>query len=297
MELRVLHYFLTIAKEENITRAAALLHIAQPSLSRQLQALEEELQVQLFDRSGRHLRLTEDGRLLKRHAQDILDLAEKAKQDLIGSKHALTGCIRIGGGEIKNIEALSQWMADFQKLYPQIQFQFESETSDIVLEHLENGLLDIGILIEPVDIEKYDILRMPLEERYGLLLPSLHPLAAKKKLRPEDLLELPLILPARLSAQSFVRSWFGEYYTRIQIACISNLWLNSATMVQQGVGACVTCDLFNETMLSSAGLTFVPFAELPEVGAVLAWKKQVLSRAAKAFLDFCQQRENSEITA
>ena len=179
MELRVLQYFLVVAREENITKAASLLHITQPTLSRQLIQMEEELGVKLFRRGKHNILLTEDGMLLRRRAQEIVDLAEKTVKELGHGEEAVSGEISIGCGETKNMKLLSEMIASFQKKYPDVSFHIYTAIADDVKERLEQGILDMGLLLEPVEISRYQYVRMPLKEKWQVLMRRDSPLAEK----------------------------------------------------------------------------------------------------------------------
>ena len=180
MELRVLKYFLMVAREENITKAASLLHITQPTLSRQLMRLEEELGTTLFRRSNHSIVLTDDGMLLKRRAREIVALAEKTEQEFSHKEEALTGEIFIGCGETRNMSFLSRQIALFRKEHPLVQFNIYSANADDIKERIEKGLLDFGLLMEPVDIGKYEFIRMPQKEQWGVLVREDSPLAHRE---------------------------------------------------------------------------------------------------------------------
>ena len=197
MELRVLKYFLMAAREENITKAAQLLHVTQPTLSRQLMQLEEELGVKLFERSRHRIILTEDGMLLKRRAQEIVSLAEKTEREFVRREGELMGEISIGSGELKSSRFLSQVVAAFHEKHPLVQFEIFSGDSDNIKERMERGLLDLGILLEPVDISKYEFIQIPVKEEWGVLVPDDSPLAGKESVRPEDLVSYPLLFGQR----------------------------------------------------------------------------------------------------
>ena len=283
MELRVLRYFLAVAREENITKAAALLHVTQPTLSRQLMQLEDELGVQLFRRSQYRVILTEDGMLLRRRAQEIVELADKAERELQHHETELTGEVAIGCGESVAMTFLSEHIRAFRALHPQVQFRIYSAIADDVKERIEKGLLDMGLLTEPVDIGRYAFLRTPQKDRWGVLLPKDHPLAKKPAVTPDDLLGIPLLLSGRETIRNELASWFGDAYEKIEIAATFNLILNAANMVRNGIGAALCFDLGN----LSDEVTFVPLAPTLETGTVLAWKKdQTDSPAAEQFLKF-----------
>ena len=281
MELRVLKYFLVVAREENITRAAALLHVTQPTLSRQLMGLEEELGVKLFRRGKYHVTLTEDGMLLRRRAQEIVELAEKTAQEFQRQEKKLTGDISIGTGESDSMADLSRKIAAFRAEHPLVRFHIYSATADEIQERLEKGLLDLGMLIEPVDIGRYEFVRLPQRDRWGVLVDQGHPLAGKKFITPEDLLGVPLLLPRRERVQQELSGWFGDQFDEIEVAATYNLILNAANMIRNGVGAALGFLIGNLT----DELKFVPLSPPMETGSVLVWKKdQTFSPAAAEFL-------------
>ena len=288
MELRVLRYFLAAAREENITKAAALLHITQPTLSRQLMQLEEELGVKLFRRSQYRIILTDEGMLLRRRAQEIVELADKAERELRHTETELTGEVAIGCGESASMTFLSQHIRAFRERCPQVQFRIYSANADDVKERIEKGLLDMGLLTEPVDIGRYAFLRTPQKDRWGILVPKEDPLARRERVTPSDLLTLPLIVSGRSSVMHELAGWFGDVYDRVEIAATYNLILNAANMVKNGVGAALCFDLDN----ISDALAFVPLSPTLETGTVLAWKKdQSCSAAAERFLQFVKNTD------
>ena len=280
MELRVLRYFLAVAREENITKAAALLHLTQPTLSRQLMQLEEELGVQLFQRSRYHIVLTEEGMRLRRRAQELVELADKTIRELAVQETELTGEIAIGAGETRSMSFLSQAIVTFRKRYPGVTFRIFSASADDVKERLDMRLLDMGLLTEPVDVGKYAFCRMKDKDRWGVLVRTDSPLAALESVTPQDLESVPLLISGRESVQRELSSWFGERWERLQIAATFNLILNAANMVRYGVGNALSFDL----NLAFDDLRFIPLSPAMETGTVLVWKKdQVLTPAAEAF--------------
>ena len=284
MEFRVLKYFLMVAREENITKAAALLHLTQPTLSRQLMQLEAELGVKLFHRSKHSIILTEDGMLLKRRAQEIISLSDKTVQELSHKEDVLSGEIAIGCGETKNMLFLSEQIRKFQQKYPLVQFSIHSAIADDIKERIEKGILDIGLLMEPVDVGKYEFIRMPQKEKWGILVRKDSELAAKESINPKDLTNVPLIMVKRELVKNELASWFGDYYEGLQIAATYNLILNAASMVERGVGVALCFDLgasFYED------LCFIPLAPTLETGSVLVWKKnQTLGAATSQFMRY-----------
>ena len=280
MELRVLKYFLAVAREENITKAAALLHLTQPTLSRQLMQLEEELRVQLFRRSRYHIELTEDGMLLRRRAQELVDLAEKTTREFTMRETELMGEIAIGAGETRSMSFLSRAMVSFRERYPKVTFRIFSATADDVKERLDTGLLDMGLLTEPVDVGRYVFCRMKERDRWGVLVRLDSPLAGLDSVTPDDLEQVPLIISGRERVQRELANWFGNRWERLQIAASFNLILNAANMVRYGVGTALSFDL----NFSFDDLRFIPLSPTMDTGTVLVWKKDlVLTPVVEAF--------------
>ena len=280
MELRVLRYFLAVAREENITKAAALLHLTQPTLSRQLMQLEEELGVQLFRRSRYHIELTEDGMLLRRRAQELVDLAEKTTREFTMRETELMGEIAIGAGETRSMSFLSRAMVSFRERYPKVTFRIFSANADDVKERLDTGLLDMGLLTEPVDVGRYAFCRMKERDRWGVLVRLDSPLAGLDSVTPDDLEQVPLIISGRERVQQELANWFGDRWERLQIAASFNLILNAANMVRYGVGTALSFDL----NFSFDDLRFIPLSPTMDTGTVLVWKKdQILTPAVEAF--------------
>lgn len=269
MELRVLRYFLTVAREENITKAAELLHISQPAVSRQLAQLEDELGIKLFTRSNHHITLTEEGLMLRRRAQEIIDLAEKTKRDFRQDAAELIGEISIGSGELRGFSLLGKVLSEFSVLHPQVRYSLFSGSADQIKEKIENGTLDMGLLGLPVDLAKYDFMRFPATEEYGVLVRTDSPLTQKKRLAPQDLLNVPLMLPERMLVRNELASWFGDLYDKLNIRMTYNLLYNAAMLVRQGMGIAL-CLRLDSTY---DGLAFIPITLDQTTGSVLAWKK------------------------
>ena len=290
MELRVLKYFLAVAREENITRAAALLHLTQPTLSRQLMQLEEELGVKLFRRSQYRIILTQEGVLLRRRAQELVDLAEKTALEFACREKELMGEISVGAGETRSMTFLSQAIRTFRARHPKVTFRIFSANADDVKERLDLGLLDMGLLTEPVDVGRYAFCRMKERDLWGVLVRADAPLAAQERVGPEDLAQIPLIISGRESVQQELASWFREYWEKLEIAATCNLGLNAANMVRCGVGAALTFDL----NLAFEDLRFLPLSPPIETGTVLVWKKDtVLTPVAEAFRQHVKNAEQT----
>lgn len=289
MELRVLNYFLMVSQEENITKAAQLLHVTQPTLSRQLMQLEDELGVKLFERSNHSIVLTSDGLLLKRRAQEIVSLAEKTKRELTTEKE-LSGEIEIGSGEFKSFSLLADVIAAFSEKHPGVRFHLNSGNADTIKERLENGGLDIGLLADPVDISRYEITRLPQKETWGIIAHNDFAIAKRPFVTPKDLIGLPLILPHRRMVREEIQNWFGDLYGDVNVFATYDLLYNAAIMAQKKMGIILTIELesrFDE-------VKFVPFAPKMEFGSVLVWKKnQIQSTAMEAFIDFSKKYAKS----
>ena len=281
MELRVLRYFLAVAREENITKAAALLHLTQPTLSRQLMQLEEELGVQLFHRSRYHIVLTDEGMLLRRRAQELVELADKTAQEFLREPE-LRGEISIGSGDLEGMSVLAEQLASFQKLHPQVTYQIYSGNADNTKERIERGTLDLGLLMEPVDISKYDFLRLPVKEQWGVHVREDSPLARQEAVTAEDLASVPLIFTGRGLVQQELERWFGPCSRRLQVTATGNLPYNMAQLARAGMGAFLTIRL----RCSYDGLRFLPLSPPLYAGTVLAWKKtETFPPAMEALLE------------
>ena len=288
MELRVLQYFLAVAREESITRAAESLHITQPTLSRQLSQLEEELGTRLFERGTRHITLTPDGLLLRRRAEEISELVDKTRQELAFQDETLAGTVALGSGELEAVRVLPRLFQAFRLRYPLVDYTLFSGTADDVKDRMDRGLLDAGILLEPVDMEKYEFIRLPVRERWVALLPAGDPLAAKDTVTVEDLAARQLILPQRASVRGEVASWFGEHYSELSIPFTSNLSTNAAVLVAGGMGIAVTIE-GSLPFLDRTQLVTRPLDPPLTASTVFAWKRhQPFGPAAAKFLEFAR---------
>lgn len=287
MELRVLQYFLAVAREENITKAAASLHITQPTLSRQLMQMEEELGVKLFRRGKHNILLTEDGMLLRRRAQEIVDLAEKTAKELKHEEEVISGEISIGCGETRNMKPLSKMIASFQQQYPDVNFSIYTAIADDVKERLESGILDMGLLLEPVEISRYHYMRMPLKEKWHVLMRRDSPLAGKQRVTPGDLAEVPLIIAKRQSVRNVLENWFGYDKEKLHVVSTCNIsHYNQSVMVECGIGMALVMDFF----CNQDSLCLRPLEPALESGCVLVWKKnQTLSPALLCFIQHAKE--------
>ncbi|MDE7055268.1 MAG: LysR family transcriptional regulator [Oscillospiraceae bacterium] len=284
MELRVLRYFLAVAQEESISGAADYLHLTQPTLSRQLMDLEEELGKKLFIRGSRKVRLTEDGLLLRKRASEIVELVEKTESEFWGSKEAVAGDVYIGGGESDAMRLIARAARTLQRLHPNVHYHLFSGNAGDVCEKLDKGCLDFGILLEPVNLKRYDYVRLPCTDLWGVLMRKDSPLAALESIRAEDLLGKPLLLSRQAMGKDSLSAWFGMDYTDLDIVATYNLLYNASLMVEEGLGYAVTLDrLVNTT--GDSPLCFRPLEPRLEIGLYVVWKKfQIFSKAAAKFL-------------
>ena len=285
MEIRVLRYFLTVVREESITKAADVLHITQPTLSRQLSQMEEEVGVKLFNRGSRRITLTNEGILLRRRAEEILQLVDKTEKELIEQEEQVEGKISIGCGEIAAVQVLPNLIKTFREKYPQVTFDIFTATADLVKEQMDKGLLDIGLLLEPVDMEKYDFIRLEMKEKWVVLMRPDSPLAEKETVTAKDLSALPLILPRRMNVQNELASWFGNYYDTLNVVFTSNLSTNSAVMVTGGLAYSLVIE-GAVPFWDQSKVTYRPLAPSLTATSVLAWKRgQPFSLAAAKFIE------------
>lgn len=286
MELRVLRYYLTVAREENITRAADMLHITQPTLSRQMAELEEELNTRLFERTNRKIVLTESGMLLRRRAEELISLADKVQQEFQSGGDELTGLISIGSGVTAAVSAcLPKLLQDYAQKYPQVRFELHTGTAAGIKDLLDKGLLDIGILMEPIEVEKYDFVRLPVKEVWGILMPADDPLAQKTAITPGDLQDLPLIVSWRIRERE-AKAWFGGDTEHLNVFCTYDLIDNAATLVEHRLGYAF---VIQGALKPAPGLTFRPLT--PEVSntSVLVWKRYQPSHpAVQKFIELAQ---------
>ncbi|AEE15648.1 LysR family transcriptional regulator [Treponema brennaborense] len=288
MELRHLTFFLAVANEGNITRAAEAVHTSQPNLSRQLQELEESLGCKLLNR-GKVITLTEAGELLKRRAEEILRLTAKTEEELSESPAEMAGTVAIGFGEMKPVQDIARLAVSFKAHYPNVRFDFFTGTADQVKEQMEKGLLDAGMLLEPVEIEKYDFFRLEKKVQFVAVMQSSAPLAEKKSVTPQDLAPLPLIFPVRRNVRNELFSWFGEYAQKLNLAATGNLAANTAILVQNGLGTAIGSDGIPVPLGMENQITCRPLEPELSFSAVIAWKKSVrLSPLAGAFIRFAK---------
>lgn len=286
MELRVLNYFLAIAREENFTRAAQQLHITQPTLSRQIADLEQELGVKLFIRSNHNIILTEDGMILKRRAQEILSLADKTKRDFLQNDETLAGTISIGSGEFRSTEYLAKIISEFRKKYPNVKYEIYSGNANNIRDYIERGFLDLGLMSEPIDMRKYNFVNMPIKEQWGVFVPKDSPLSEKESISPEDLIGMSIVTATGDFNQSRIGKWLGDCREKVEIVATANLPYNEAVLVKENIGLMLSLKL----NCTYDNLQFVPLNPILEASTALGWKKeQIFPATTSAFIEFATQ--------
>ena len=274
MELRLLRYFLTVAKEQSFTKAAEQLHITQPTLSRQMTALEDELGIALFLRKGKRTTLTDEGILLKRRALEILNLEEKTLKELKEKEDVVEGTITIGCGEFAAVETLARICKTYKEKYPLVHIALHTATADTVYEMMKKGLVDIALFLEPMDTEGLDYIRIADCDHWCVGMRPDDPLAEKELIKKEDLIGKPLILPERMNIQSELANWFGKDFSKLQIAFTSNLGTNAGVMAANGLGYPISIEgaakYWREDILVQRRIS-------PEImtSTVIAWRRNI----------------------
>lgn len=285
MDIRVLEYFLAVAREESITKAAKVLSMTQPPLSRQLKELEDELGKQLFIRGNKKVTLTEEGVLLRKRAEELIELMEKTKEEIRSSEERIHGTVLIGAGESDAVSFLARTARRLQMSHPDISYHLYSGDATSITEKLDHGLIDFGLLVEPVDISKYEYLRLPAKDTWGVLMRRDSPLAVKDHILAEDLWEKPLIVSHQIYDSSELSSWFQRDIRKLHITAAYELVYNATHFVKSGCGYALSLDkLINTT--GDSELTFRPLYPALDAGLCFVWKKhQIFSRASRLYLD------------
>lgn len=294
MEIRILRYFLAVAREGTITGAAHFLHVTQPTLSRQLKDLEEELGQKLFLRSNSTITLTPEGMLFRKRAEEIMEMVHKTESEFSSMGESIAGDVSIGGGETDAMKLIAEVIREIHGEYPEIRFHLYSGNAEDVTERLDKGTLDFGVLIQPVNIAKYDGVNLPARDVWGVVMRNDHPLAAKRSVTPKDLRNQPLLCSRQVVKESSVRNpcieWFGPDWNKVNIVATYNLIFNAALMVEAGIGCALAIDkLLNIT--GHSNLCFRPLEPRLESELNIVWKKyQVFSAASQVFLERIQQK-------
>lgn len=287
MELRVLHYFLAVAREQSILKAAESLHLSQPTLSTQLRHMEEELGKQLFIRGtkgSRKITLTEEGMILKKRAEEILNLVEKTEKEITLSDSIIMGDIYIGTGETDAFRLLAKAAKELQNTYPGIHYHISSGNAEFVMEQLEKGLIDFGVVFGNTDFSKYNSLKMPEKDTWGVLMHRDCELAEKESISPEDLWDKPLIIPHQQNHDTELSAWLKQDLAKLNVVATYNLLFNASLLVDEGLGYALGLDkIINIT--ENSDLCFRPLTPKVEAEMYIIWKKyQVFSKAAEKFM-------------
>lgn len=283
MEIRVLRYFLAIAREENMTRAAEHLHVSQPSLSKEIRKLENELGHDLFIRTNKSMHLTDEGMLLRKRAEDIIDIVDKTAEEFSQLDNIIGGEIRIGCAESFLIKYLARSIRDFKKQYPGFVFHIFSGDTEPVTERLDRGILDLAVIVEPPNLSKYNYLTIPESDKWGVVMLRDSPLARKETVTFDDLYGLPLFCSEQSIRVDFSR-WCGENMDKLTFAGTVNLAYNGSVLVKEGLGCLLTFEHLVDTS-SRSGLCFRPITPTLETNMYIIWKKyQVFSPIAELFV-------------
>lgn len=290
MKLRLLKYFVAVADEGNITRAAALLHISQPTLSRQLVQLEQDLGVALFDRTGKTMALTAEGVLLRRRADEILELVEKTENELHENDHTVEGIVSIGCGDLASVELLAQFADEFKARHPHVKFDLYCATADLITERMDAGLTDIGLLLEPVDIAKYEYLTTDIADRWIACVNPTDPLAQQASVKASDLIGHPLLLPRRRGARGVIDHWFDDAGVWPEDTSTCNLNCIAATLCKQAGWRAVVIE-GSVANWSDAEVVCVPLDPPIESTSVIAWRRDgALGKASRRFIELLRER-------
>lgn len=274
MELRVLHYFLAVAREQSISAAAQSLHLSQPALSTQLKALEEELGKQLLIRKSkgsRKVTLTEEGMILRKRAQEILSLVKRTQEEISSPDETIAGDVCIGAGETDIVRLFARAAQSLQRQHPDIHYHISSGNAEYVLEYLDKGLIDFGLLFGQVDLQKYEAIPLPVRDSWGVLMRRDAPLAQKETVCPADLWDQPLIISHQRSDDRRLAQWMQRDLSQLHIVATYNLVFNASLLVDEGLGYALCFDKLINTRGSS--LCFRPFAPRLESTAYIIWKK------------------------
>lgn len=295
MDLRVLEYFLAVAREQNITSAAKSLHISQPALSIQLKALETELGKQLLIRGvkgSRKVVLTEEGMILRKRAEELLSLMQRTEEEISGASATIAGNVFIGTGETDTVRLFARVATKLQKKYPDIRYHISSGNAEHVLEYLDKGLIDFGLIFTEIDPQKYEVIPVPVKDTWGVLMRKDSPLAKKEKICPEDLWDKPLIVSHQKGDNRFLEHWLLREESKLHIAATYNLVFNASLLVDEGLGYALCFDKLIHT--HGTNLCFRPLSPQMTAPCFIVWKKyQIFSKAAAIFMD-CLKKIISE---
>ncbi len=288
MELRVLQYFLAVAREQSISGAAEFLHLSQPTLSRQIKDMEKELGKQLLIRGNRRITLTEEGMILCKRAEEIMELVKKTESEITLSDESIAGDIYIGAGESNSVGYIAKAANALRREYPLVHFHIESGDAQTVYEQLDKGLIDFGLLFGNIDLTKYNSISLPTKDNWGVLMPKDSELAKKDVITPNDLIKEPLIVSRQGITRGELQNWFKLPEEKLNVVATYNLLYNASLLVEEGIGYALCLDKIINT--SNCNLCFKPLYPKLEVSMSIVWKKhQVFSKASNKFLDLIFQ--------
>ncbi len=284
MELRTLRYFLAAAQEGNMTHAADILHVTQPTLSRQMMDLEKELGTTLMLRGKNGLTLTDDGIFFRQRAEEIVELADRLEQTFVERNTQVNGVIAVGASEAVGSQLFAKLIKNFSDKYPLVQFNLYNETVDNIKDRLDKGLVDVGLLLEPIDTEKYDFVRLSQKDTWGILMRDDHPLADRSSVTPDEIVEYPLMIPLREKIRGEILNWLKRDEKDLKIPLNYTLLSNAALLVEEGMG-CAFCMDGALAIRSSRHLRFIPIYPERTTRSILVWKKnRLFSPATSLFI-------------
>lgn len=285
MEIRVLKYFLAIAREESISGAAETLHLSQPTLSRQIKDMEDELGKLLLIRGNRKITLTEEGMILRKRAEEIIELVQKTENEISLSDETISGDIYIGTGESDALRIIAKAAGDLNKKYPDIHFHITSGDTFDIKDNLDKGLFDFCIFWGNIDTSKYNYINLPMKDSWGVLMRKDAPLADKPYITPKDLYDKPLILSRHALTEGALTPWFKADPLKLNVVAEYNLVYNASLMVDEDMGYAVCFDrIINVT--GNSNLCFKPLNPKLEIGMSIIWKKyKMFTKAGEKFLE------------
>lgn len=296
MDIRTLQYFLAVAREQNITTAAEILHMTQPPLSRQMKELEEELGKQLFIRGSRRLILTEEGMLLRKRAEEMITLLEKTKAEISLNDEQLSGEITIGCAETEAMRIIAKAARLLQEKHPRIIINMFSGNAQLVKEKLDNGLVDFGLLLEPTDLTKYDFFKLKSTDTWGIIIRKDDALTQEKAVTAKHLLNRKIIISDQELVDNELSGWLGPDFKKLQIVAKYNLLYNASLMVEEGVGTALSLDRIIGNGING-NLCFRPLEPALMISSCFAWKKQqLLNKPCELFLETLQTLLNQDIS-
>lgn len=294
MELRVLQYFLAVTREQSISGAAQSLHLSQPTLSRQLRDLEEELGKELMIRGNRRITLTEEGMILRKRAEEIMELVKKAEDEITLSDDIIAGDITVGTGETDGVRFLAKAVKELQRRYPLIHLHIVSGDKAAIMEQLDRGLIDFGLVFGDIETSKYEYIQVPYKDIWGVIMRRDSPLAKKETITAEDLMDKPLIISRQAFQNHELREFFPCEQDKLNIVATYNLLFNGSLMVDEGIGYAISFDKIINVS-GSSHLCFRPLEPKAESNMSILWKKyQVFTKAVEKFLQKLQEILNEE---